>query len=229
MYSGVASGIFAIRNCEKTSSGDIGRLPVTIGQSAAVIKAGAQYNAASKQAKIALNTFDKMSKSDKVLHGFAKVANFAADNAKVVLNTFDEIAKTDKVFNGLTKVVNFAADNVNPLLVASSGLKVALADKEERKNTLITESGMLTGMFLGEGWMKKHLDGILAKTPVSKKWIPIVKGVTFVIGSITASTIGHKVGKKAAQYWDKPLVSKEKHSDSEETKIKPYESMNYKA
>ena len=53
MYSGVASGIFAIRNCEKTTNGDIGRLPVSIGQTAGVLKASAQYNnALSKQAKL---------------------------------------------------------------------------------------------------------------------------------------------------------------------------------
>ena len=139
MYSGVASGIFAIRNCEKTTNGDIGRLPVSIGQTAGVLKASAQYN------------------------------NALSKQAKVVLNTFDEIAKSDKLFKGLTKVVNFAADNVNPLIVASSGVKVAMADKEERKNTLITETGTLAGMFLGEGWMKKHLDGILDQLPINKK------------------------------------------------------------
>ena len=93
MYSGVASGIFAIRNCEKTTNGDIGRLPVSIGQTAGVLKGCAQYN------------------------------NALSKHAKIVLNTFDEIAKSDKLFKGLTKVVNFAADNVNPLIVASSGVK----------------------------------------------------------------------------------------------------------
>ena len=142
MYSGVASGIFAIRNCDKTTNGDIGRLPVTVGQSAAVIKAGAQYN------------------------------NAVAKPIKMILDTCDDIAKSDKVFNGLKKVVKFASDNVNPLIVASSGVKVVMADKEERKSTLITEAGTLAGMFLGEGWMKKHLDNILAKLPINKKAFP---------------------------------------------------------
>ena len=199
MYSGVASGIFAIRNCDKTTNGDIGRLPVTVGQSAAVIKAGAQYN------------------------------NAIAKPIKIILDTCDDIAKSDKVFNGLKKVVKFASDNVNPLIVASSGVKVALADKEERKSTLITEAGTLAGMFLGEGWMKKHLDNILAKLPINKKWLPILKGIVFVTGSISASTLGSKIGKKAAEYWDKPLVNNEKQLVSDNNSDKVYKPLDYKS
>lgn len=199
MYSGVASGIFAIRNCDKTTNGDIGRLPVTVGQSAAVIKASAQYN------------------------------NAIAKPIKIILDTCDDIAKSDKVFNGLKKVVKFASDNVNPLIVASSGVKVALADKEERKSTLITEAGTLAGMFLGEGWMKKHLDNILAKLPINKKWLPIVKGIVFVTGSISASTLGSKIGKKAAEYWDKPLVNNEKQLVSDNNSDKVYKPLDYKS
>lgn len=175
MYSGVATGIFAVRNAGKTANENIGRLPVTVGQTASVIKAGAEYN------------------------------NAVSKQAKVVLNTCSEIAKTDKVFNGLTKVVKFASDNVNPLIIASSGLNVLMANKEERKKTLISETGCIIGMFAGEGWMKKNLDKYLDKLPINKKWIPIIKGVIFVSGSIAASTVGQKVGKKVANYWDKPL------------------------
>lgn len=199
MYSGVASGIFAIRNCDKTTNGDIGRLPVTVGQSAAVIKAGAQYN------------------------------NAVAKPIKMILDTCDDIAKSDKVFNGLKKVVKFASDNVNPLIVASSGVKVVMADKEERKSTLITEAGTLAGMFLGEGWMKKHLDNILEKLPINKKWLPIVKGIVFVTGSISASTLGSKIGKKAAEYWDKPLVNNEKQLVSDNNSDKVYKPLDYKS
>ena len=157
MYSGVATGIFAYRNANKTANENIGRLPVTVAQSAAVLKAGAQYdNAVSKQ-------------------------------AKVVLNTLDEVAKTDKVFRGLTKVVKFAENNVNPLIVASSGLNVLTADKKDRKKTLISESGCLAGMF--------------------------------VIGSISASTLGQKIGEKVADNWDKPLTDNNL----------PHQKINYKA
>ena len=44
--------------------------------------------------------------------------------------------------------------------------------------------------------MKKHMDKvILSKLPVSKKWMPVVKGTLFVAGSLTSSAIGQKLGK----------------------------------
>lgn len=198
MYSGVATGIFAIRNADKTMNDNIGRLPVTVGQCAAVVKAGSQYN----------NTVSKQTKA--------------------VLNTFEEIAKSDKVFGGLTKAVKFASDHVNPLIVASSGVKVLTSD--DKKSAIIAESGCLAGMFLGEGWMKKNLDRILTKLPINKKWLPIIKGVIFVCGSITASTIGQKIGQKAAKYWDKPLFAEQKiNTDDSKTSQKAYAPMDIKA
>lgn len=172
MYSGVATGIFAIRNADKTMNDNIGRLPVTVGQSAALIKAGAKYS----------------------------------NSAQHVLDTLNDIAKSDKIFKGISETVNFAAKHVNPLIVASSGYTVLTSDK--KKSALITEVGSLAGMFIGEGWMKKNLDGILNKLPINKKWLPVVKGILFVGGSIGSSTIGQNIGKFAADHWDKPLTTK---------------------
>ena len=80
-------------------------------------------------------------------------------------------------------------------------------------------------MFLGEGWMKKNLAKYLDQLTVNKKWIPLIKGIVFVTGSISCSTIGQKIGKKIAQYWDKPLAAPK---ENENTK-KPYEPLNIKA
>lgn len=198
MYSSVATGIFAVRNAGKTANENIGRLPVTVGQTASVIKAGAEYN------------------------------NAVSKQAKAVLNTCNEIAKTDKVFSGLTKAVKFASDHVNPLIVASSVLNVLMANKDERKKTIISEAGCLLGMFAGEGWMKKNLDKYLAKLPINKKWIPILKGVLFVIGSISSSAVGQKIGNKAADYWDKPLVNSVQNSAPKTSPQKVYSPMNLK-
>ncbi len=180
MFSPVATGLFCIRNGNKTSCGDYGRLPVTVAQGAAVVKAGSQYN----------NPFSR--------------------GLKTFIDASDDIAKSDKIYRGLSKTVKFAVDHVNPLIVASSGLKVALAAKEDRRDTLIAETGCIGGMFAGEGWMKNNLDKYLAKLPLGKRWVPIIKGVTFVAGSITASTLGYKAGKKVAQYWDVPLGQDER-------------------
>lgn len=166
MYSGVATGIFAIRNAGKTNNGDLGRLPVTVVQTASVVKAGSQYN----------NIFTKP--------------------AQKVMKTFDEMAKSDKVFNGMSKIVKFASDHVNHLIVGSSIIKVFASD--DKQSTFISESGNILGMILGEGWMKVHLDGVLAKANIKGKWAPVIRGLAFVAGSITASSIGQKIGDVAA-------------------------------
>lgn len=218
MYSGVATGIFAVRNADKTMNDNIGRLPVTIGQSAAIIKAGSEY--ADKSSSIFKAT-KAVNNTDKVFKVFNKCANYVSKKIKTVINTLDDVAKSDKVFNGLSKAVKFASNNVNPLIVASSGLNVALADKKDRKNVLIAETGSIAGMFIGEGWMKKHLDGILNKLPISKKWLPIIKGIVFVAGSITSSSIGQKI----AQNWNKPIVEQSKNLKKSDV----YQNLSIKA
>ena len=126
----------------------------------------------------------------------AKYDNMVARGAKSALNLFNEVAKDDKVFKGVSKVVKFASDNVNPLIVVSSGINVLKSD--DKQSAVISETGNLAGMFAMEGWMSKNLDKHLQKLPISKKWMPIVRGITFVIGSIGASTVGHKIGSICA-------------------------------
>ncbi len=197
-FSDIATVGFAIRNIDKTTSGDLGRLPVAVGQTVNAIKAGAQFD----------NIFSK--------------------GTKKVITACDDLAKSDKVFNGISKSVKFVSNNINPLIVASSGLKVALAKKEDRKKVLIAETGCVAGMFLGEGWMKKHLPALLEKLPVSNKWKPVIKGLLFIGASIGASTIGQKIGEKVAKYWDKPLGKQEENPQLSNA-MKVYEQMNLKA
>ena len=110
---------------------------------------------------------------------------------------FNNMAKNDKLMNGIGKTVKFASDNVNPLIVLSSGIKVLKAD--DRQTEIITQGGCLAGMFAMEGWMAKHLDPLIDKLPINKKFAPIVKGVSFVIGSLSASTLGEFIGKNIAK------------------------------
>lgn len=146
--------------------------------------------------------------------------------ANQVLN----VASGNKVFNGFAKSVNFVRKNINPLIIASSGAKVVFADKEERTKTLITETGTLTGMFLAEGKMKKHLDKLLDKLPISPKWRPVVHGLIFISGSLTGSTIGNKIGKKVAQFWDTPLGKEERITkEQSQQQHKAYEPMKLNA
>lgn len=176
-YSDVATVGFAVRNIDKTTSGDWGRLLVALGQTANAIKAGAEHNSYLKSG----------------------------------VNALKKVAESDSVFKGVSKGVKFVSNNINPLIVVSSGYNVLTAKKEERKKTLFSEAGCIAGMFLGEGWMKKNLNPIIEKLPVSNKWKPVIKGLIFIGGSIGSSTIGQMLTEKAYKYWDKPLKQQEQH------------------
>ena len=169
-FSPVATYAFVGTNYNKVASGDWTRYPVLGGQCANAVESTAAV--CVKNSSYLANIFGKVS------------------------TACDNLAKSDKVFNGVSKVVKFAKNNVNPLIVASGVTKVALAKKEDREKTFYSEGGMIVGMFLGEGWMKRHLDKVvLSKLPISKKWMPIVKGTLFVAGSLTSSAIGQKLGQ----------------------------------
>lgn len=132
----------------------------------------------------------------KVVKQICEYDNIFGKGAKSAVNAFKTVAQNDKVFNGISKGVKFASENVNPLIVVSSGINVLTS--EDKQSTVIAEAGNLAAMFAMEGWMKKNLDNVLKNLPINKKWMPIVRGIAFVIGSIGASTIGYKIAKTFA-------------------------------
>lgn len=138
----------------------------------------------------------------KFVNQVSQYDNMFAKGTKSALNAFNKIAENDKLFKGISKGVNFAKDHVNSLIVVSSGLNVITS--KDKKTELICESGNLLGMFAMEGWMKKNLDKYIQKLPVSNKWKPIVRGITFVAGSIGASTLCYNIAKKIAKSFKTP-------------------------
>ena len=208
-FSPVATFAFVGTNYNKVANGDWTRYPVLGGQ--CINAAESTVQAVAKESSVFANAYGKAA------------------------NGLSNLAKSDKVFNGVSKVVKFLKNNINPLIVASGVTKVALAKKEDREKTIYSEGGMITGMFLGEGWMKGHLDKfVLSKLPISKKWLPVVRGTLFVAGSLTASTIGQKIGK---YLFGKVEVSRQEKAETQALQIKealqhdkePYEPMNLKA
>lgn len=209
-YSPIATFGFVGTNANKVANGDWTRYTVLGGQC---------LNAAE-------STAQTIAKKSSV---FAKTYDHAA-------TAWENLAKSDKVFNGVSKTVKFLKKNINPMIVASGVTKVALAKKEDREKTLYSEGAMIAGMFLGEGWMKKHLDKVvLSKLPVSKKWMPIVKGTLFVAGSLTASTIGQKLGQALFKRIEKSREEKAAKlqppvsTAAETPRIKVYDPIDLKA
>ena len=197
MFSPVASGIFAFRNIGKTENGEIGRAPVALGQVTGVIKEIGKYDKS-----IAIGT-------------------------KNTIEIFKEIAGNSKTFNYAGKSLEFLSGNINPLICASSALKVALADEKDKDRILLEEAGMLSFMFLGEGTISKNYSKIensqlvkkglkkLSKTETlkplfekiaTKNWggkiASIIKGLTFVTVSITSSNFGEDLTKSLLKKTD---------------------------
>lgn len=188
----VPSGIFCWRNIKKFENGEKARGTVAFAQGAKVAQAVSQYN------------------------------ETVARTADSALSAFNNLAKESKIIDYTGKAVNFAMKNVNPLIVASGVVKTAVSD--DKIGTGITETGALAGMFAGEGLMKLHLSKVFneknvtaaAKTmqkskilePVSKyllksgnsgKLAVILKGITFVCGSITSYNLGHKLAESHSE------------------------------
>ena len=159
-------------------------------------------------------------------------SKLAGKTCKLV-TTCENLAKNDKVFGSVFNAGKFIKNNINPLIVASGVTKVALTKKEDREKAFVTEGGMLSGMFLAEGFMKRNLDGYLAKaTFLPKKFLPIVKGVIFLSASLTGSSIGRKIGKQIADVWDVPLdaeIRMQKAYLERENELKKQERLKVKA
>ena len=191
MFSAVASGIFAYRNADKTKNGDVGRGAVTYGQTAGLVQEVAKYDGA------------------------------IANSARSAVSVFSDLAKQNKAFEYAGKVTQFAVNNVNPLICASGVVKTAMSD--DKVKTGITETTALSAMFLGEGMIKKYYedvassktvqDGIkqfsesrigkqifeyLEKHKLKGKVGAIIKGLTFVAGSMTSYSIGQELGNPIA-------------------------------
>ena len=198
MYSAVASSFFAVRNAKKTENGEVGRSAVALGQVAGVIQEIAKYDGA------------------------------IASTARSACSIFSNLEKQNRAFEYAGKFTKFAVNNVNPLICVSGGIKTLTSD--DKVGTGITEAAALSAMFLGEGLTKRHYDklinsktclNLLQKAQNSKILKPvfeyikmnklggktglILKGLTFVIASMTSYAIGEHYGKDIADKVKKEL------------------------
>lgn len=185
----VPSGIFCYRNLKKAENGEPQRGTVAFAQGAKIVQAIANYNETT-----------------------AKTADSA-------VSVFNQMAQKSKVVDYAGKAVKWSVHNVNPLICASSVVKTAMSD--DKVGTAINETGALAGMFAGEGLMKLHLDKVINAENVTKlgkqvgkvKWLKpvaefmtksgnnskiaaVVKGITFVCGSIASYSAGHCLAEK---------------------------------
>lgn len=191
MFSAVASGIFAVRNADKTKNGEVGRSVVTLGQTAGVVQEIAKYD------------------------------NVFANTARSALSVFSGLAKQNKAFEYAGKVTQFAVNNVNPLICASGVVKTAMAEDKVKTgiteaaalSAMFAGEGLIKLNYdkIASSQSVKNVGARLSKTRVVKpvfeymsknkmggKAGAIVKGLIFVGGSMTSYAIGRKYGEEIA-------------------------------
>ena len=198
MFSAIASGFFAYRNAEKTKNGEVGRSAVALGQTAGIFGEISKYN------------------------------NLVGNTARSAASVFSDLAKQNKAFEYVGKVTKFAINNVNPLICVSGGIKTAMSD--DKIKTGITETAALTTMFAAEALVKDNYERIsknvyskITKTEKLKpileflekhKWTgkagSVIKALSFVAASMTAYTIGEKIGNNMSEDVKKVINSHKK-------------------
>lgn len=187
----ISSLIFCCRNTDKAEHGEVGRIPVAIGQATKVGKAVANYH----------NTVSKGSKS--------------------AVTVFEELANKNKAIKYTGQALDWASKNVNPLICASGVVKVGMSDdkvsagiKEFAALSTMFAGEALMKEHLDELMNSKSVVELVDKLnktkclkPLMKKIAEmkcgnsisaVLKGLLFVGGSITSYAIGEHMGKDLA-------------------------------
>lgn len=170
-YDFVKSTIFGFRNADKVlNTDDKGRIFADIGQ---ITKA--------------INSVKKI--DDKLGHGAGSAINAMQ---KILPKNCSSV---DKIVKG----ANWTANHVNPLLIGAAGYRVVVAD--DKKQALKRETVGMSTMFMTESainhlYKSDFATNIISsvKNPYLRKGIAVLKSVLFVLGSITSSTLGYKIG-----------------------------------
>ncbi len=188
----VPSGIFCWRNIQKVENGEKARGTVAFAQGAKIAEAVSKYD--------------------------GTVGKRTAD----AINFYNKCAEKSKILDYTGKAVKWATKNVNPLICASSVVKVGLSD--DKPNAIVTETGALAGMFAGEGLMKAEMGKLINPENITKvaqkmentkplksvaKYLlkagnasnasAVIKGIAFVCGSIASYSVGQKLGEKYSE------------------------------
>lgn len=174
----VRSTVFGIRNIDNSQKGHVGKTAVAGGQIRNAIVAARE------------------------------VDGVVGQSATTFIDTCKTLSKQEKVFELAGKALNLAGKYVNPLIVVSSGIDVAMSDDKEK--TFVENSIALGAMFAMENYMKKHLADVVKikgisniaekitkateNTKYGKYVAPVTHGLAFVVGSCTAYAAGNKFG-----------------------------------
>ncbi len=168
----ITSSIFLYRNMKKVEEGHIGRLGVALGQGKNL------YDYTISQVNNLDNAIINASKTA------TKVDDVILNSAKKVTTSLGNAAKADKLVGGVGKAANWASKNIRPLIIASAGIDIALAD--DKKAATVENACALSAMFSAEklvssGVIQKKVKEVASSKVVQesgfvKKVLPKIKG-----------------------------------------------------
>lgn len=175
----VSSAVFGVRNYEKGNDGHVVRYAVALGQ------------------------------TKKVVDYVKQLDNVVGQTAKTATQAFGVASKESIFLEGMGKFASFSSTHINPLIIASAGLDILQSDNKAEAAVISATS--LGTMFTVENLMKKHLkdltktkgfskitnilETVLKGTKYGKYVAPVIEGLLFVTGSITAYNVGNKIGQ----------------------------------
>lgn len=178
MGNPIASTIFCVRNTDKVENGDLGRVPVALGQ------------------------------GRNVVNSILALENNVGKKTQTTVDTLKVASKNEALLKYFGKSVNYFGEHVNFLICASAGLKVMTAEDKksaaiEQTSALTTMFAVEKQMKKHMDSIKdiKGIDRLAAKISEfsksigCKNGIPVaLKGIFFVTGSVTAYNAGEKFG-----------------------------------
>ena len=189
----VTSSVFLYRNMKKVEDGHIGRLGVALGQGKNL------YDYAVNKVNDLDNAIVRATKTK------TKVDDVILNSTKKVTTSLEEAAKADKLIGGVGKAANWASKNINPLIIASAGIDIALAD--DKTEATVENACALTAMFSAEKLVKSGVIQQKAKDVASseviqesgfvKKVLPKIKGKVGEMAShskVLAKVLKHAPG-----------------------------------
>ena len=178
----VRSAIFGIRNVDKVQNGDTGRSAAMSFQ---------LYNAGKEAVDMA-----------------SKLDNAVGKGAQTAVKAMETVSNSSKALKCASKVVDFGSKNVNFLLCGAAGYRIYKAENKEK--AVKKEIWGMSTMFTAEHLMREFLNCkkmMNFKAGIGNKYLrwglSILEGVAFIVGSVTASNAGYKIGEKLYDYEQK--------------------------
>ncbi|MDR1168488.1 MAG: hypothetical protein LBK53_06350 [Heliobacteriaceae bacterium] len=185
MCNAIASIIFAGRNYDKTKSGEVGRAPVFLFQTAKVVDAALKYD--SKIAKNAVSVFNRLAGQSKVLDYTGKALKWGMNNINPLIcasGGLKTLMSDDKLTTGITETgalaTMFAGEAVMKCIVNSSAVKNSIQKASKLK-------------------LLKPLFNFIKKGKFGGKAAAILKGAAFVAASVSAYSLGHYLASDVAK------------------------------